>query len=55
MIADLDQIIREELKHHVNIKARSDSEGKSGESDNEKRIDRVKVNKLYEILQESNN
>ena len=55
MIADLDQIIREELKHHVDIKARSDSEGESGESDNEKRIDRAKVNELYESLEESDN
>ncbi len=30
MIADLDQIIKEELKHHVDIKSRSDSEGESG-------------------------
>ncbi|GBC08613.1 hypothetical protein RclHR1_08250010 [Rhizophagus clarus] len=30
MIADLDRIIREELEHHVDIKARSDSEGESG-------------------------
>jgi len=48
MIADLDQIIREESRRHVNIEARSDSEGESGESGNEKRIDRAKVNELYE-------
>src|SRR3954447_8598482 len=43
MIAHLDQIIREELKHHVDIRARSDCEGESVNSDNAKRIDRAKV------------
>jgi hypothetical protein len=55
MIANLDRIIREELKHHVDIKARSDSEGESKESDNEKCIDHAKVNELYKTFQESNN
>src|SRR5436189_2398346 len=39
MIANLDQVIRKELEHYINIKARSDSEGESENSDNAKCID----------------
>jgi hypothetical protein len=54
MIADLDRIIKEELKHHVDIRPRSDSEGENGDSDNAKRIDRAKVNNLYKTRQKKN-
>ena len=49
MITDLDQIIRKELlDKHVDIRARSDSEGESGDSDNAVHVDYAKVDNLME-------
>ncbi|CAI2178665.1 18387_t:CDS:1 [Funneliformis geosporum] len=49
MIAELDRIIRKELREkHIDIRARSDSEGESVDSDNAKHIDHSEVDDLME-------
>ncbi|CAI2182147.1 17642_t:CDS:1 [Funneliformis geosporum] len=51
IIADLDRIIRKEVVQHVDIRARSDSEGESENSDNAKHVDHAKVDNLIKTRQ----
>ena len=51
IIADLDQIIRKELREkHIDIRARPDSSGESGDSDNAEHLDHVIVDNLIKTL-----
>ncbi|RIA96578.1 hypothetical protein C1645_857762 [Glomus cerebriforme] len=54
MIAKLNWIIREEVKNHVSIKAKSDSKGESGDSDNLKQHDEIKVKNLIKKTKQRN-
>jgi hypothetical protein len=53
MIVKLDWIIREEVKDHVSIRAKPDSEGESGDSDNFNQFDRISVNNLIKTRQKN--